>query len=143
MLQVRDYGSKVAFATVDATAEKDLAQRFVPSGSYPQLLWFTHGEPTQYHRTLRTAKAMTDFVLALDRDPMLEVKSQEEAASSFNRAVYGTVPKGSPSYKALEAWTLLRLFGSVLEHEVVAAKHMDTVAVTFRDSSENKALRNA
>ena len=33
---------------------------------------FTHGEPTQYHRSLRTAKAMTDFVLALDRDPMLE-----------------------------------------------------------------------
>lgn len=31
-----------------------------------------------------------------------EVKSQEEAASSFNRAVYGTVKRGSPGYKALE-----------------------------------------
>ena len=105
---VRDYGSRVAFATVDATAEQELAHKYVPSGSYPQLLWFTHGEPTQYHRTLRTAKAMTDFVLALDREPMLEVKSQEEAASSFNRAVYGTVPRGSPGYKALEAWTKRR-----------------------------------
>lgn len=123
--EVRDYGSKVAFATVDAIAEKDLAQRYVPSGHYPQLLWFTHGEPTQYHRSLRTAKAMTDFVLALDRDPILQVKSQDEAASSFNRAVFGSVPKGSPSYKALE---------------VVAAKHMDTVAVTFRESLENKVI---
>ena len=33
---------------------------------------FTHGEPTQYHRSLRTSKAMADFVLALDRDPMLQ-----------------------------------------------------------------------
>lgn len=123
--EVRDYGSRVAFATVDAVAEKDLAKRYVPSGNYPQLMWFTHGEPTQYHRSLRTAKAMTDFVLALDRDPMLEVKSQEEAASSFNRAVYGTVKRGSPGYKALE---------------VVAAKHMDTVAVTFRESAENQVL---
>lgn len=123
--EVRDYGSKVAFATVDAVAEKDLAKRYVPSGNYPQLMWFTHGEPTQYHRSLRTAKAMTDFVLALDRDPMLEVKSQEEAASSFNRAVYGTVKRGSPGYKALE---------------VVAAKHMDTMAVTFREGAENQVL---
>eukprot|EP00913_Durusdinium_trenchii_P021458 g20166.t1 len=68
---------------------------------------------------------MTDFVLALDRDPILQVKSQDEAASSFNRAVFGSVPKGSPSYKALE---------------VVAAKHMDTVAVTFRESLENKVI---
>mmetsp|Transcript_79326 Transcript_79326/g.97011 ORF Transcript_79326/g.97011 Transcript_79326/m.97011 type:complete len:364 (+) Transcript_79326:92-1183(+) len=123
--EVRDYGSKVAFATVDVNSETDLAKRYVPSGNYPQLMWFTHGEPTQYHRSLRTAKAMTDFVLALDRDPMLEVKSQEEAASSFNRAVYGTVPKGSPGYKALE---------------VVATKHMDTVAVTFHDSAENRVM---
>jgi len=123
--EVRDYGSKVAFATVDAVAEKDLAERYVPSGHYPQLMWFTHGEPMQYHRSLRTAKAMTDFVLALDRDPMLEVKSQEEAASSFNRAIFGTVQRGSPGYKALE---------------VVATKHMDTVAVTFRDSADNKVF---
>eukprot|EP00438_Fugacium_kawagutii_P015752 Skav233441 [mRNA] locus=scaffold1486:326292:329895:- [translate_table: standard] len=75
---VRDYGSKVAFATVDAVAEKDLAKRYVPNGNYPQLMWFTHGEPTQYHRSLRTAKAMTDFVLALDRDPMLEACSIED-----------------------------------------------------------------
>lgn len=39
---------------------------------------FTHGEPTQYHRSLRTAKAMTDFVLALDRDPMLEAVRPRE-----------------------------------------------------------------
>ena len=37
--QVRDFGSKVAFATVDANAEKDLAKRYVPSGNYPQLMW--------------------------------------------------------------------------------------------------------
>ena len=32
-----------------------------------------------------------------------QVKSQEEAASSFNRAIFGTVQRGSPGYKALEA----------------------------------------
>ena len=37
--EVRDYGSKVVFATVDAVAEKDLAKRYVPSGNYPQLMW--------------------------------------------------------------------------------------------------------
>jgi hypothetical protein len=37
--EVRDYGSRVAFATVDAVAEKDLAKRYVPSGNYPQLMW--------------------------------------------------------------------------------------------------------
>ncbi|CAE7941421.1 PDIL1-4 [Symbiodinium sp. KB8] len=120
--QVRDYGSDVAFATVDASTEEDLAKRYVVSGRFPQLLWFTHGEPTQYHRTLRTAKAMADFVLALDREPMMQVKSEQEASSSFNRAVFGKVKKGSSLYKALE---------------VVATKHMDTVAVTYVDSSEN------
>ena len=29
----------MAFATVDAVAEKDLAERYVPSGHYPQLMW--------------------------------------------------------------------------------------------------------
>ena len=43
---------------------------------------FTHGEPTQYHRSLRTAKAMTDFVLALDRDPMLEAVGPREQKAS-------------------------------------------------------------
>eukprot|EP00440_Ansanella_granifera_P045815 gb/GFBE01049629.1/.p1 GENE.gb/GFBE01049629.1/~~gb/GFBE01049629.1/.p1 ORF type:complete len:340 (+),score=86.91 gb/GFBE01049629.1/:1-1020(+) len=120
--QVRNYGSQVAFGTVDAVAEESLAKRYIANGRYPQLLWFTHGEPTQYHRTLRTAKAMADFVMALDRDPVGLVKSEEEAAASYNRAVFGKVQKGSKLYKALE---------------VVAAKHMDTVAFTFLESSEN------
>ncbi|CAJ1434578.1 unnamed protein product [Effrenium voratum] len=128
--QVRDFGSRVAFATVDAKSEEDLAKKlvqrkYVSNGNFPQLLWFTHGEPTQYHRSLRTAKAMADFVLALDRDPMLQVKSQEEAASSFNRAIFATVKKGSEPYKSLE---------------VVASRHMDTVAVTFLDSGEEKVM---
>lgn len=137
----------------------------------------------------------------------LQVKSQEEAASSFNRAVYGTVQKGSAAYKALEAgpasqpawhqdrddslpptheiaWVYAENSSdrivmeqlTVKEHipstlrlklrppnlkpssdfhppivvarprpnsytaqpQVVATKHMDTVAFTFRESSENQ-----
>merc|ERR1719478_1705851 len=49
---VRNLGSKVPFAKVDASKEKALAAKFVPEGQYPQLMWFLHGEATQYHRTL-------------------------------------------------------------------------------------------
>eukprot|EP00931_Biecheleriopsis_adriatica_P086645 TRINITY_DN61267_c0_g1_i1.p1 TRINITY_DN61267_c0_g1~~TRINITY_DN61267_c0_g1_i1.p1 ORF type:complete len:368 (+),score=69.22 TRINITY_DN61267_c0_g1_i1:89-1192(+) len=119
--QVRDFGSQVSFGTVDAIAEESLAKRYVTSGHYPQLMWFTNGEPTQYHRTLRSAKSMADFVIALDRDPVVPVSSEKEAAEGYNRVVFCKVQKGSDLYKALE---------------VVAAKHMDTIAFTFLESSE-------
>ncbi|CAE8611808.1 unnamed protein product, partial [Polarella glacialis] len=111
----------VAFATVEASEQERLAKKYVTHGRYPQLLWFTNGQPTQYHRTLRTAKAITDFVLALDRDPVSFVKDQEEAATSFNRAVFATAQKGSPLYRDLE---------------VVARKHMDVLAVTVQEGPD-------
>jgi len=119
--QVRSFGSKVAIATVDASAEPELAKRYVANYSLPQLMWFVHGEPTQYHRTLRTVKSVVDFISSLDRDPIMPVASEKEV-SNFNRAVFAQVRKGTPTYHVLE---------------VVAAKYLDTVAFTYLDSSKN------
>jgi len=119
---VRDMGSKVPFAKVDASKQKVLAAKFVPEGKYPQLMWFLHGEATQYHRTLRNAKAIGDFVMALDRDPMVLVKSEAEARD-FVPAVLAKVSRNSPMFKTLE---------------VVASKHMDTVAFTFVDTGSDE-----
>jgi protein disulfide-isomerase-like protein len=118
----RHAGSKVPVAKVDVSKDLALAKKWVPEGSqYPQLMWFLHGEPTQYHRTLRTAKAIVDFVLALDRDPVVKVKTEAEARD-FVPSVFAQISRSSPMYKLLE---------------VVASKHMDTVAVTFLESSKN------
>lgn len=117
-------GSKVPFAKVDVSKESELAQKFVPDGQYPQLMWFLHGEPTQYHRTLRTSKAISDFVLALDRDPMMPVKNDAEARD-FNPCVLAEVGRKSALYKTLE---------------IVASKHMDTVAFTFIEGSSSNVI---
>jgi protein disulfide-isomerase-like protein len=118
---LRNLGSKVPFAKVDVSKEPALATKFVPDGKYPQLMWFLHGEATQYHRALRTSKAISDFVIALDREAMVPVKTEEEARD-FVPAVFAHVAKNSPTWKILE---------------VVAQKHMDTVAFTFLDGSGN------
>mmetsp|Transcript_8732 Transcript_8732/g.23375 ORF Transcript_8732/g.23375 Transcript_8732/m.23375 type:complete len:363 (-) Transcript_8732:49-1137(-) len=120
--EVRDFGCQVPVASVDVLKEPQLAKRFVPNGPYPHLMWFKHGEPTQYHRTLRKSKNIMDFMLALDRDPLREAASEEEVRKGVNRAVYAMVPKASKMYKMLE---------------VVAAKHMDTVEFAFHDSKES------
>lgn len=119
---VRDFGSKVPFAKVDASKEKALAAKYVPDGRYPQLLWFLHGELTQYHRTLRTSKGIGDFVMALDRDPMVALKSEEEARD-YVPAVLARVARDSATYNILK---------------VVASKHMDTVAFTFVEGSSDE-----
>eukprot|EP00933_Yihiella_yeosuensis_P043062 TRINITY_DN3778_c0_g3_i1.p1 TRINITY_DN3778_c0_g3~~TRINITY_DN3778_c0_g3_i1.p1 ORF type:complete len:368 (-),score=64.14 TRINITY_DN3778_c0_g3_i1:93-1196(-) len=123
--EVRNAGSQVSFATVDVSteAEKSLAQRYIRNDRYPQLLWFQHGEASKYHRTLRSAKGMADFVLALDRDPVSEVSSVEEAAASYNRVVVAETSKGSPLHKVFE---------------VVAAKHMDTIAFAYVQGTSDK-----
>lgn len=118
---VRSVGSKVPIAKVDVSKEVSLASKYVPDGRYPQLLWFLHGEPTQYHRTLRTAKAIADFVMALDREAMVPVKTEAEA-HDFVPAVFARVARNSPAFKTLE---------------VVAQKHMDTVAFTFLESAKD------
>jgi len=118
-------GSKVPFAKVDVNKEKELALKFVPDEQFPQLLWFLHGEPTQYHRTLRSSKAITDFVLALDREPLMPVNSEAEARN-FNPCVFANVDKKSPLYKTLK---------------IVASKHMDTVAFTFQDLDGSDTMK--
>uniref|UniRef100_A0A7S1PND3 Thioredoxin domain-containing protein n=1 Tax=Alexandrium catenella TaxID=2925 RepID=A0A7S1PND3_ALECA len=118
--KVRGFGCNVPVATVDVGAEADLANNFVPRGEFPQLLWFLHGEPTQYHRTFRTAKGISDFIMALDRDPIQEVKTMDEV-SNYNRAVLAEIRRTSPLYHALE---------------VAASRHMDSVAVTWMDSDK-------
>jgi len=119
--QVRGFGCRVPVATVDATAEVDLAKHYVPRGNFPQLLWFLHGEPTQYHRTLRSAKSISDFVMALDRDPIKAVETVDEV-SNYNRAVLAEIHRASPLYHALE---------------IAAARHMDAVAVNFIESDKD------
>jgi len=117
----RSYDCSVPLAKVDSSREKELAAKFVPNGRYPQLLWFQHGVPTQYHRTLRSAKQIVDFVLALDRDPISEVQSESETLN-YNRVLFAQLEKKSAMYKTLE---------------VVAQKHMDTVGVLYMESKKN------
>mmetsp|Transcript_118016 Transcript_118016/g.333819 ORF Transcript_118016/g.333819 Transcript_118016/m.333819 type:complete len:362 (+) Transcript_118016:94-1179(+) len=118
--EIRGYGLQVPIGIVDAGKQEALAKRFVPNGRFPQLLWFMHGKPTGYHRTLRSTRIMVDFILALDRSPITEVKTMEEVFN-FNPAVLAEIPKNSPMYKTLE---------------VVAQRHMDQVAFTVMDSSK-------
>mmetsp|Transcript_15072 Transcript_15072/g.34196 ORF Transcript_15072/g.34196 Transcript_15072/m.34196 type:complete len:285 (+) Transcript_15072:3-857(+) len=103
---------------VDATAEEALARQYVPSGQYPQLMWFMHGEPTQYHKSMRTAKGITDFVFSMDREAITTVESEEDGAI-FERAVFGQLQKDSPAFRALEA---------------TAMKHMDTLMFSHMES---------
>lgn len=121
---LRSYGYNVPIAKVDASKEKALAAKYVPEGRYPQLLWFLHGELTQYHRTLRSAKGISDFVMALDRDPMIAIKSEAEA-HDFVPAVLARIKKDSAAYRTLK---------------IVASKHMDMVAFTHIDGSSNEVF---
>lgn len=121
--QVRDLGSNVPIAKVNVVAEKELMKKYVPNGPFPQLMWFQHGEPTSYHRSLRKAKNIMDFVLALDRDPIQVYEKEQDVRTSVNRAVWFQVPKGSEAYKVLQ---------------VVSKKHMDTTEFAFKDSQLNE-----
>mmetsp|Transcript_97555 Transcript_97555/g.281511 ORF Transcript_97555/g.281511 Transcript_97555/m.281511 type:complete len:383 (+) Transcript_97555:42-1190(+) len=116
----RAVGCDVEFAKVNVAKETGLAQRYCPNGPFPQLMWFQHAEPTQYHRRLRKAKQIVDFVTSLDRSPVTVADSEEWVRQSANRAVFARFPKASPMYHALE---------------VVASKHMDTVLVCYQDTS--------
>jgi len=116
---IRDLGCKVPFVKVDARQDWALAEKYVPQLKFPQLLWFVHGEPTKYHYTMRKMKDIVDFVLALDRDPIETVQSDEDV-HRYDRAIYAQMPKLSPHFKTLE---------------VVAAQHMDTVAVLHREAT--------
>mmetsp|Transcript_75980 Transcript_75980/g.211016 ORF Transcript_75980/g.211016 Transcript_75980/m.211016 type:complete len:363 (+) Transcript_75980:73-1161(+) len=115
---LRSNGVKVPLAKVDVKEEEGLAKRFVSNGRYPQLLWFLHGKPTQYHRTFRKAQAIEDFVVALDRPAIVSIPTRERV-SDYNRAVLAEIPRRSPAYKVLE---------------VIAQKHMDTIAFTLLES---------
>lgn len=115
----RGLGSQVPIAKVNAKAEAELAQKYIPNGPYPQLMWFQHGEPTQYHRTLRKSRNILDFVMALDRTPIQAFSSEEQVRKSANRVIFAQIPKASQMYRTLE---------------VVASKHMDTVEVAHLES---------
>lgn len=118
--QVRDFGHSAPFAKLDANLFPDIAKKYVPTGKYPQLVWFQHGEVTKYHRTLRQSKDISTFVMALDRDPIVAV-NREEDANDFSRSVLVRAKKASSLYKKME---------------VVASKHMDTVAFCSLESSD-------
>jgi len=121
MLLVRSNCCKAAVGKVNIATEAGLAKRFVPAGSFPQLLWFLHGHATQYHRKLRTSKSIVDFVMALDRTPITMVTTDDQV-KNYNRVVLAHTSSKSPLFKTLE---------------VVASKHLDTIAFAVRQGSEN------
>lgn len=116
--KARTLGCSARFAMVDADSQLTLANKFVPVGGFPQLLWFLHGEATQYHRTIREPEAIVDFVMAVDRDPIIEVDN-EERTKDYNRAIVVKAAKSSSLYKAAQT---------------VASKHMDTMAFVLLTS---------
>merc|ERR1719408_1211693 len=97
--EVRGQGCTVPIAKVDVRKDPELAQKYVPNLAYPQSVWFTHGEATQYHMHLRSAKALADFMRAMDRPAVIAVNSEEEVAD-FNRAVFAQLPRKSLTYRA-------------------------------------------
>lgn len=117
---LRAAGHKVPLAMVDSRVDEALALKYVPNKVYPQLLWFVNGDPSQYHRSLRTAEQVVSFVEALDRDPLTEISNEDEVFD-FNPAVFCKFPKSSPMHKVLEN---------------VGSKHMDTLAFLWKPSSE-------
>lgn len=121
LVSVRGYGKNTEFAKVDASMEKGLAAKYVPNARYPQLVWFANGHATEYHRTLRSSKNIADFVLALDRPSIIEIKSVSEAGE-YNPAVLAEIPKDGDLYKTLDA---------------VALKHMDMVAFMVLESDKS------
>jgi len=116
----RREGCEVPFAKVNVAQETALGRKYVPNGPFPQLMWFQHGEPTQYHRRLRKTDRIVDFALSLDRIPIAVVKDEPEARQVASRVIYAQLPKSSPMYRVLET---------------VALKHMDTVSISFTDQS--------
>lgn len=119
MRKVRGYGSQVQLAKVDTTSV-DLVKRFVSKHQLPVLMWFTHGEATKYQRTLRTADHIADFILALDREAIVRLESDEDL-KNYNRVMFAQLPRTSPEFRVLE---------------VVAAKHLDTVAFLYKERAE-------
>ena len=57
---LKESGSAVKLAKIDATVEKDLAQKFGVQG-YPTLLWFVNGEKTDY-KGGRTADTIVSWI---------------------------------------------------------------------------------
>eukprot|EP00971_Amphidinium_carterae_P075035 1482950-Amphidinium_carterae.1 len=102
LMTVRSYGNlRVPFGKVDAQEEPVLCERFVKNSRFPQLVWFVHGEPTQYHRTLRTSSMIADFVMALDRDAITRI-GEIEQTEDYNRAVLAKIQRASPLFKTVE-----------------------------------------
>jgi len=111
---LRSEGCKVPLARVNVAHEVDLAQRYVPQDVFPQLVWFLHGEPTSYHRSLHTAESIANFVFILNRRSILTAESETDLLDTYNRGIIMQTAKGSPLYKAVE---------------VVAGKFLDRFAV--------------
>jgi len=119
---IRDYGSKVPVARVDATKYSELGERYFDVGCsnvtqkcgdhFPQLLWFHHGQPTQYHRMLRKPQYIMSFTLAMDRDP-IDTIGGEAAMENWNQVILLRCERHSDLYKTAE---------------IVAGRHMDGAA---------------
>lgn len=120
---IRDYGSTVPVARVDASKYPEFAKKYFHNigcddetqecgDRFPQLLWFHHGIPTQYHRMLRKPQNIMSFVLALDRDP-IDTINAEDAMDKWNQVILVRSKRSSPLYKTVE---------------VVAQRHMDGAA---------------
>jgi len=122
LVTVRKAGnSKVNFAKVDVSKWPTLASKFVKNGRYPQLVWFAHGQPTQYHRRMRSADMIIQFVMAMDRPPLTTVTSVASLAD-YSPVVLAEISKTSALYKSTEA---------------VALRHMDSVAFLHMESGKN------
>lgn len=130
---LREFGSKVPLARLDVDRHPELAKRFVPlscdetsqkcASQFPQLLWFSHGQPTHYHRNLKNGTHIASFVVALDRDLVSQIESEADV-EQWNRLVLFRGERTSEMYKALER---------------VAAEHMDTLAIAHL---EEKGTQN-
>jgi len=64
---LKDNGSKVKLAKVDATVEKELAERFKIE-AYPTLIWYENGEFTDYDGG-RTEREIIDWVVRKTESP--------------------------------------------------------------------------
>jgi len=123
---IRDMGSTVPVARIDGSRHMDFTRRYFHNigcsdetlecgDRFPQLLWFDHGEPTQYHRMLRKPENIASFVIAMDRDP-IETLEDEVALENWNQVVLVRTERNSELYRAAEVVARRRMDSSAFVH---------------------------
>jgi len=143
--QLKDAGSSVALAKVDATEEKEVASRFGVRG-YPTLKWFVNGKDTEYNGG-RTAAEIVQWINKKTGPSYKTISSAEELEalkSSSEVVVVGFASADSAEFNAVE---LAARMSEEIEYAIVSSADVATAAgeafpsvVLFKKFDEGKVV---